>query len=425
MDQSHSKSAIEEIAQAVDFWHGQSFGEAQLKFSAQMWHHVNKSALVSVFRGTCSLIRAFFLRGKAMRIALIAPPFIQIPPKRYGGTELFLATLAQGLKNLGHDVVVYANGESELPVEVRWLYPSAQWPIKGNFSESLKEINHTAWAVRDAADSCDVVHINNVYGLPHSRFANVPFVYTVHHEHDSALSEFYSDYPDVHYVTISDFQRLREKMPNLRTIHHGIDLSQYRFQGRKQQYLSFLGRIAPIKGTHLAISVAQKSGIPLKIAGEIQPIFRDYFEAEVKPHIDGKFIEYLGEADLAAKNELLGNSLALLFPIQWNEPFGLVTIEAMACGTPVLSLPGGSVREIVANGISGYVCRSVGEMVRCAREIESWIRPMAIRRYAEQHFSMERMADEYSRLYSAIHRQTPLQPELPPLEVGDEEPAAA
>jgi glycosyltransferase involved in cell wall biosynthesis len=133
----------------------------------------------------------------------------------------------------------------------------------------------------------------------------------------------------------------------------------------------------------------------------------------------------VGEADFAAKNELLGNSLALLFPIQWNEPFGLVMIEAMACGTPVLALPGGSVKEIVSDGISGCVCRSVGEMVGCAREIESWIRPVAIRRYAEQHFSMERMAGEYSRLYGAIHRPTPLHPDLPVLEVGDEEPEAA
>ncbi len=126
----------------------------------------------------------------------------------------------------------------------------------------------------------------------------------------------------------------------------------------KQEYLSFLGRIAPIKGTHLAIEVAKKSGIPLKIAGEVQPIFQDYFDREVKPHIDGKFIEYVGEADLENKNELLGNSLAMLFPIQWNEPFGLVMIEAMACGTPVLALPGGAVEEVVCDGISGFVCQS-------------------------------------------------------------------
>ena len=360
-----------------------------------------------------------------MRIALIAPPFIQIPPKRYGGTELFLATLGQGLKRLGYEVVVYSNGESETPVEVRWLYPTTQWPIRGDFSETLKEMNHTAWAVRDAADSCDIVHINNVFGLPHSRFTKLPFVYTIHHEHEQALSEFYSHYPDVYYVTISDFQRLRETMRNLRTIHHGIDLAQYRFRAKKQHYFSFLGRIAPMKGPHLAITVAQKSGIPLKIAGEIQPMFQDYFEKQVKPHIDGNFIEYVGEADLAAKNELLGNSRALLFPIQWNEPFGLVTIEAMACGTPVLGLAGGSVKEIISNGISGYVCNSVSEMIQHARDIETWVRPATVRQYAERHFSMERMTADYVKLYNVIRRPSAPEPELAGLEVADQESAAA
>jgi len=287
-----------------------------------------------------------------MRIALIAPPFIKIPPRFYGGTELFIANLAEGLKKFGHDVVVYANGESNVGVEVRWLYPEHEWPIKGGSCENLKEINHTAWAVHDASESCDIIHINNVFGLPHSRFIDTRFIYTIHHPHGRALSEFYSYYPDVYYVTISDFQRQQETMPHVQTIHHGIDLSRYRLCENKKHYLSFLGRIAPVKGTHLAIAVAKKSGIPLKIAGEVQPLFRDYFESEVKPHIDGKFVEYVGEADLATKNELLGNSLALLFPIQWDEPFGLVMIEAMACGTPVLALPGGSVKEVVSDELA-------------------------------------------------------------------------
>ena len=360
-----------------------------------------------------------------MRIALIAPPFIPIPPKRYGGTELFLASLARGLTKLGHRVVVYTNGESDIPSEVRWLYPSAQWPIEGELAESLKEISHTSWAVRDAADSCDIIHVNNVYGLPHSRFIKVPLIYTVHHKHDDALSEFYSHYPDVHYVAISDFQRCQEKMPNLRTIHHGIDLSRYRFHGTKEKYLSFLGRLAPMKGAHLAIAVAKRSGIPLRIAGEIQPIFRDYFETEIKPHIDGRFIEYVGEADLAAKNQLLGNSLALLFPIQWNEPFGLVMIESMACGTPVLALSGGSVKEVVRDGISGYVCHSVSEMVSRAQEIETWIRPAVVRQCVEQFFSMERMATEYAQLYTEIRCPTLLHSEAQRLEVADQGAAAA
>jgi len=337
-----------------------------------------------------------------MRIALIAPPFIKIPPRFYGGTELFIANLAEGLKKFGHDVVVYANGESNVGVEVRWLYPEHEWPIKGESCENLKEINHTAWAVHDASESCDIIHINNVFGLPHSRFIDTRFIYTIHHPHERALSEFYSYYPDVYYVTISDFQRQQETMPHVQTIHHGIDLSRYRLCENKKHYLSFLGRIAPVKGTHLAIAVAKKSGIPLKIAGEVQPLFRDYFESEVKPHIDGKFVEYVGEADLATKNELLGNSLALLFPIQWDEPFGLVMIEAMACGTPVLALPGGSVKEVVSDGVSGYVCCSVEELARRAREIETSIRPATVRFYAKEYFSLERMVAEYEHLFSAI-----------------------
>jgi glycosyltransferase involved in cell wall biosynthesis len=241
-----------------------------------------------------------------------------------------------------------------------------------------------------------------LHGLPPSRFTSTPFVYTIHHDHDQALSGFYSYYPDVHFVTISKFQQRLEEMPSLRTIHHGVDLSRYRFRPKKQQYLSFLGRIAPFKGTHLAIQVAKKCGIPLKIAGEVQPLFQDYFDAEVKPHIDGKFIEFIGEADLEAKNELLGNSMALLFPIEWNEPFGLVMIEAMACGTPVLALPGGSVAELIRDGVNGYVCQSLDEMVNYAADIQSSIRPAAVREYAQLHFSTERMAAEYVQLYNRI-----------------------
>jgi len=359
-----------------------------------------------------------------LRIALIAPPFIPVPPKRYGGTELFLATLACGLKKLGHEIVLYANGESEIPCEVRSIYAKAHWPINGDFSETLKEINHTSWAIRSAAEDCEIIHVNSVFGLAPSRFIDVPFVYTIHHEHEPALSDFYSSFPTVSYVTISKFQQTQERLPKVSTIHHGIDLNSYRFQERKQAYLTFLGRLVPIKGAHVAIAVAKQSGIPLKIAGEIQPMFQDYYDNEVKPHIDGRFIEYVGEVDLEAKNQLLESSLALLFPVQWNEPFGLVMIEAMACGTPVLALPGGSVEEVVVDGISGYVCSSVEEMVGHAREVETWIQPSAIRQYVERHFSMERMASDYAELYSGILRGSkPLQ-EAPPSDTGDRGAAA-
>jgi glycosyltransferase involved in cell wall biosynthesis len=148
--------------------------------------------------------------------------------------------------------------------------------------------------------------------------------------------------------------------------------------------------------------VAKKSGIPLKIAGEVQPMFQDYFDTHIKPHLDGKFIEYVGEADLATKNELLGNSLAMLFPIQWNEPFGLVMIEAMACGTPVLALPGGAVEEVVRDGVSGYVCRSVEEMARRAQSLSGVFNATAVRQYCQQYFSVERMVTDYVALYQEL-----------------------
>lgn len=341
-----------------------------------------------------------------MKIALIAPPFISVPPKVYGGTELFIAHLAEGLSALGHNVIVYTNAESTVGVEKRWLYEHAEWPIRGEIYDNLKDLNHTAWAVSDACRVCDIVHLNNTPGLVCSRFCDTPFVYTLHHPHVPELSAFYTHYKQIHYVTISDFQRAKERMPRVTTIHHGIDLDAYEFEpGAKREYLSFLGRIAPMKGTHLAIDVAKRSGLPLKIAGEVQPMFRDYFETRIKPHLDGKHIEYVGEVDLAAKNQLLKHSRALLFPIQWNEPFGLVMIEAMACGAPVLALPGGAVPEIVKDEINGYVCKSVEDMA--ARATTLSLSPGALRAYAEEHFSLQTMAAHYEKLYESILSNVP------------------
>ena len=332
-----------------------------------------------------------------MRIALIAAPFIAVPPAEYGGTELFVAQLAEGLKKANVDVVVYANGESTVQVERRWLYERSQWPIKQAERASLRELNHTSWAIRDASENCDVIHVQSPLGLAFSHFTPHPFVLTLHGPHEDYLSEYYARYPEVHYVCISEAQCKRESLPNLRTIYHGIDLSLYRLVENKQQYLSFIGRIAPIKGTHIAIEVAHRTGVPLKIAGEVQPQFREYFESKIRPKIDGKLVEYIGPADLQAKNELLGNSMAMLFPIQWNEPFGLVMVEAMACGTPVIALPGGSVPEVVVEGVSGHVCRSIRDMTRCVRNLN--LQPAGVRRYVEENFSVEVMVRKYISLY--------------------------
>ena len=336
-----------------------------------------------------------------MKIALIAPPFIPVPPERYGGTELFVAHLAEGLVASGHEVVVYAVRSSRVRCEVRGWYDQPDWPLTSETTARFRNHVHTVRSVRDVLDSgFDVVHVQDALAVPMQVLLPMPMVYTVHHPYEPDLSALYAQFPEVYYVTISRFQQTLERFQRTRTIHHGVRAEDYTVVERKQPYLSFLGRIAPVKGPHLAIEAARRAGIPLKLAGEIQPLFRDYWETQIKPHVDGRFIEYLGEADHRLKNELLGHSMACLFPIQWNEPFGLVMIEAMACGTPVLALPGGSVPEVVHNGVSGWICADVAELAR--RAADPGISPLLCRRYVEQRFSLARMVADYESLYAEL-----------------------
>ncbi len=335
-----------------------------------------------------------------MRIAIIASPFIPVPPLRYGGTELFIATLVDALTAKDVDVVVYANGESNINAELRWRYPRSDWPLANESAGMTKELDHLSCALEDAAEDCDIVHVNSALAIPFSRFTSSRMVYTLHHAYDAALAELYSQYQNVSYVAISRNQGSLYPELNLQAIHHGIDVNQYRLTEKKSGYLSFLGRIAPLKGVHTAIKVAKGAGIPLKIAGEIQPIFKDYYEAEVKPHIDGRFIEYVGEADLGNKNELLGSSLGMLFPIQWEEPFGLVVVEAMACGTPVFAFGRGAVHEIVCEGVSGSICTSVEDMISCVQRMR--FKPRLVRQWVERNFSADVMASRYLELYRSL-----------------------
>ena len=242
-----------------------------------------------------------------------------------------------------------------------------------------------------------MLHLNDVVGVPFTAFVDTPAVVTIHHPPERALSEQYARYPALHYVTIAHWLADRERLPRTHVVHHGIPLSDYTFSPAKDDYVAFLGRIAPCKGPHLAIEAAQRAGVRLKIAGDIQPPFREYWEHQVRPHVDGDQIEYVGEADRRLKNALLSRARALVFPIQWEEPFGLVMIEAMACGTPVVAFPGGAVEEVVHDGINGRICRDVTEM---AAELTSLDFDAAVcRDFVAAHFSVDRMADRYLDVY--------------------------
>ncbi len=331
-----------------------------------------------------------------MRIALVVPPFIAVPPKHYGGTELFVAELAEGLRAEGHHPVVYTVGESTVDCEIRWRRPRGVWPIESALESSLEDLDHASWACKDAAADCDILHLNNAPGLTFSRFVATPMVYTLHHPREHSLSSYYAGFPEVHFAAISHSQARAERRAGAVVIHHGLRLDRYRVAEGRRDYLCFVGRIAPIKGPHTAIEVARLAGLPLKIAGEIQPQFRPYWEREVRPYLGGD-IEYVGEVDLQAKNDLFAGARALLFPIGWEEPFGLVMIEAMACGVPVLAFDRGSVPEVVANGVSGWLCADAAEMARRARAPE--ITTAACRAYAERRFNSRRMVERYLSLY--------------------------
>ncbi len=274
----------------------------------------------------------------------------------------------------------------------------------------MKEIEHFSWAIDDADRVCDVIHVNSALAVPLAGLARKPVVCTLHHPYEAPLAALYERHERISLCLHKRPSGVAAREYPMHTIHHGLAMQHYRFSAKKQPYLCFLGRICPIKGTHHAIEIARRAGMPLKIAGEVQPIFRKYFETEIRPHVDGRNVEFVGEADLALKNELLSNATAMLFPIEWDEPFGLAMIEAMACGTPVIAFPGGAVEEVVKDGVSGRVCSDASEAAEVLKREK--FQPRVVRQWVEENFSAEVMAWRYYRLYAALLEVTAPDPSL-------------
>ena len=342
-----------------------------------------------------------------MRIALVSTPFVSVPPKGYGGTELVVAELAIALRDLGHEVVVYATGDSELPgIEIRSYFSTAQWPPSPEIDRA-----HARFAVHDLNQDplpFDVVHVHSVAAAAQSHRMPAPVVATLHHDHDPELSGCYA--PGSTLVAISRAQARRETARVSAVIHHG--LNPERFQPLPDQgYLLFLGRYDREKGVAQAIEVACDSGLPLVLAGATHQ--KKFYQQDLLPLIEKHNILDVGPVGGARKVALIARARALLFPIQWEEPFGLVMIEALLSGVPVFANARGSVPEIIQDGLDGVICDDPSEMVAAARVSEKFFDRVAIRARAQERWSAARMASEYLRVYEGVAERevTPWQPE--------------
>lgn len=334
-----------------------------------------------------------------MRIAMISTPFLSVPPRTYGGTERIVYELVEGLVARGHDVTVFATGDSKTSGRLEFAFPEARWP-----PEPLSDVHHVAWAMSEAGNGgFDVVHAHSAIALALRRFMPAtPLVYTVHHERDQQLSEFYRSNNDAHFVAISRDQASREvELPRLSVIHHGLDPAPFQWTVKPREYVCFVGRLVRIKGPHTAIDVARAASVPIRIAGEIHDEDRDFGEREIEPRLALPHVRYLGNVGMMEKVPLLRDARALVAPIEWNEPFGLVFIEAMLSGCPVVAFGRGSVPELVEEGVTGYIVDSpqaMRDVIAPGSVLDAFDRRRC-RDRAVERFGRERMVREYERLY--------------------------
>jgi len=336
-----------------------------------------------------------------MRIALISTPFLAVPPWRYGGTELIVHELAEGFVKRGHDVELFATGDSKTSAELQFVYPNAQWP-----PAPLTDLNHAAWAMQQVLDRgpFDIIHAHSAVALACSRFLpNAPLVYTIHHSRDEQLSAFYRFYQDAQYIAISKDQRSRElPLPKVEVIHHGLEPAKYQCTTRPTgDYVCFIGRFSQVKGPHTAIDAARLAGVPIRVAGEVHPPDELWANAELRPRLRQSHVTDLGAIGQATKAPLLAHARALLAPIEWNEPFGLVLIEAMLSGCPVIAFERGSISELVENGVTGFIAKSlehIVELIRPGGAVETFDRARC-RLRAVERFSADRMVADHIALY--------------------------
>lgn len=337
-----------------------------------------------------------------MRIAIVSTPFVAVPPTGYGGTELFVHQLSWALARAGHDVTVFATGDSEVP-RLRALFPAPVWP-----PNTYLELAHCRFAAREIAGGrYDVVHASSAAMLAFAEELGAPLVYTLHHARDPSLEAFYERVDGAFHVAISARQASLARPPPHAVVHHGLDPALYPDLGEGGDEALFIGRLSWAKGPELAVEAARLAGLPVTLVGEEHPEDEApprWSEEELAPALAAAHVARVPSADLGAKRRLLARSRALLFPIRWEEPFGLVVIEALLAGCPVVAFPLGAAPELVEEG-SGFLVSDVDEMAR-ALDRAATLDRAAIQARARERFSADRMAAGYLAVYrDAIARR--------------------
>lgn len=338
-----------------------------------------------------------------MRIAQIAPLAEPVPPELYGGTERVVSLLTEELVRRGHEVTLFASGDSDTDAQLVSVTREALRRSPEDVDQNLHLMLELGM-VFEHAKNFDVIHSHvDYFSLPFARLVDTPVVTTLHGRLDlPGLQTIYGRYREAPLVSISVNQR--EPLHGVHwvsTIYNGTDLERFTFSETGGDGFVFVGRICPEKNIEGAIAIARHTGVPLRIAAKVDPVDQEYYESVITPLIDGEHVEYLGELGDADKDALLGSARALLFPVDWPEPFGLAMTEAMACGTPVLALKRGSVPEVVEDGVTGFVRDSEDELADATAGVDSLSR-RACRERVERLFSVEVMTDAYERVYRSL-----------------------
>ena len=336
-----------------------------------------------------------------MRIAQVAPLWERVPPPGYGGIELIVGLLTDELVRRGHDVTLFASGDSQTLAKLEATSPRALRLDPTIQNPAVYDMLHLS-KVEERAEEFDVIHFHTwIPPFQLTEYVKTPTVYTLHGNFTSEINQLYARYKNHNFVSISNAQR--HDGPDLNyvgTVYNGIDVNIYPFfpEAETPPYLAFLGRMSPQKGPHHAISIAKQVGLPLKMAGKVDPVDRVFYEEKVAPFIDGDQIQFLGEVDQTQKLDLLGNAMATLFPITWQEPFGLVMIESMCAGTPVIGMKLGSVEEVIDHGKTGFICSDVDEIPAAIAEV-SRLNRQDCHDFVKQRFSVSKMVDSYEDAY--------------------------